>query len=78
MHSANLPPLARWTPQTRDAATKSGNQEGRTELTTVPDHLASCVLHMTASTILFLVKADDALADVTQKGAREVIGDETA
>jgi hypothetical protein len=44
---------------------KLGGHGQGSELTTVPDHLASYVLHMTASTILFLVKSDDALADVT-------------
>lgn len=38
----------------------SGHGQG-TAIQTVPDHLAAYVLHMTASTIVFLVKAEQAL-----------------
>lgn len=38
----------------------SGHGQGAV-IQDVPDHLASYVLHMTAATILFLVKADEAL-----------------
>lgn len=38
----------------------SGHGQG-VEIQTVPDHLAAYVLHMTASTIVFLVKAEQAL-----------------
>jgi hypothetical protein len=40
----------------------SGHGQGAA-IQIVPDHLAAYVLHMTASTIVFLVKADEALSD---------------
>jgi hypothetical protein len=39
----------------------SGHGQGG-EIRTVPDHLAAYVLHMTASTIVFLTKAEEALS----------------
>jgi len=44
------------TPRNKSSAHGQG-----VDLTTVPDHIASYVLHMTASTIVFLVKAEQAL-----------------
>lgn len=43
------------TPRNKSSAHGQG-----AELTTVPDHIAGYVLHMTASTIVFLVKAEQA------------------
>ncbi|MGV2122834.1 STM4504/CBY_0614 family protein [Agrobacterium vitis] len=45
------------TPRNRSSAHGQG-----IELITVPDHIAGYVLHMTASTIVFLVKAEQALS----------------
>lgn len=43
------------------ARNKNGAHGQGLEIQTVPEHLASYVLHMTASTIVFLVKAEQAL-----------------
>jgi hypothetical protein len=45
------------TPRNKSSAHGQG-----VDLTTVPDHIAGYVLHMTASTIVFLVKAEQDLA----------------